>query len=124
MKRKPVIGETLYDLNVGNAARDREQKLTPVTVVSVGRKYFKCRPVGGDEWYDTEYHIETWSEKTEYCKNHKLYETEQEWFDERESRSIFNHICQVFNAYGKCVIPLDSLRRIKAILEESSETKI
>ena len=51
MKTKPVVGQVLYSLNVGNAARNCGQVLTPVTVVSVGRKYFKVKKdVNAPKW--------------------------------------------------------------------------
>ncbi len=54
---KPAVGQVLYSLNVGNAARGRERVLTPVVVIKVGRKYFTCRPEGKDSWADVQYHL-------------------------------------------------------------------
>lgn len=48
MKRKPQIGETLYGLNIGNASRRGvEQKLTPMVVTAVGRKFFNLKKKDG-----------------------------------------------------------------------------
>lgn len=117
MKRKPILGETLFDLNVGNAARKpRVQELTPVTVKTVGRKYFTCAPSEGKYRPETTYKIESWEQKTEYYSNHKLYETAQEWEDEREASEIHTELRAEFNHYGKCDVSLDTLRAIKSLL--------
>lgn len=116
MKRKPQIGETLYSLNVGNAMRRGcEQKLTPMIVDSVGRKYFALKY---PDWNITvEFHIDTWRQKTEYCEDHKLYETEQEWLDEKEAETICRAIRNSFE-YGHNVkkLSLTDLRKINEII--------
>lgn len=117
MKRKPILGETLYDLNIGNAARKpRVQELTPVTVITVGRKYFTCAPSEGKYKPEMTYKIENWEQKTENCRDHKLYETAQEWEDEREAAEIHAELRAEFNQYGKCAVPLETLRAIKSLL--------
>ena len=121
MKTKPYVGMKLFSLNVGNAARDVEKKLTPVHVVKVGRKYFTTRKDGFDSaWADVEYNLEDWQEKTEYSANSFLYETEQEWLDEKESTKICDEIYAAFQ-YGKNgrYLPLESLRIIKAELDKA-----
>lgn len=118
-KRTPVLGETLYSLNIGNAAWGKTpQVLTPVTVTKVGRKYFKCKPEG-KYWSEVEYHLEDWSEHSNYSPNSKLYETQQEWEDEKESNFLSQEISKNFSYIGVArKIPLEKLRAIKAILDE------
>lgn len=116
MKRKPILGETLYDLNIGNAAgRGVPQVLTPVKVASVGRKYFTCAPEGR-EWAAVKYHIDTWAEKSDFCKDHKLYASPQEWEDAKEVAALADMIRNYFGGYGKCNVPLENLRKIKDLL--------
>lgn len=124
MKRKPVVGETLYRLNIGNAAHRCEQKLVQVVVTSVGRKYFKCAPTDPDRsWEELEFHIEDWIEKvSRYSADYCLYKTEQEWLDEKEQRAIASFLREEFSAYGRCNLSLQTLRQIKALIQESSET--
>lgn len=117
MKRNtPKVGDKLFSLNIGNAARNREQKLTPVIVTKVGRKYFTARE-SGREWSYSQYHIDTWREKTEYCCNSVLYETEQEWLDEKESDEICRYIFDSFQ-YGKNQkkLSIGALRTIQRII--------
>ena len=117
MKRKPIKGEILYDLNIGNAtSRWREQVLTPVVVTSVGNKYFKCSPDGRSS-LETTYYIENWKQKTDYCQDHKLYENPQDWYDEKESTEIYNKLREIFVYNYKNNIPLETLRAIKSLLD-------
>ena len=119
---KPEIGQTLYSLNVGNRHRQGwEQVLTPVTVIKVGRKYFTCAVqalVGTMPHTHEQYDIETWQQKTEFIANSKLYATPQEWEDEKEARKLKDAISKCFGIWGEVEIPLEKLRRIKAILDE------
>lgn len=119
MKRKPIVGETLFGLNVGNAAINRPQTLTPVVVKKVGRKYFTCGPPDSDSRFlESTHYIDSWREKTEYSQTRRLYENEQEWADERESLKLTEEIRRVFCGYGHCGLKLDALRAIKAILDQ------
>lgn len=118
MKRKPIKGEILYDLNVGNAARGTGQALKPVIVKSVGRKYFTCELVEGSWRNPTQYQIESWRENTKYSEGHRLYESIQEWEDEKEVRSLRAEFRKLFDYFGKCDISLKKLRAMKRILDE------
>ena len=127
-RSKPVVGETLYDLNIGNAARNTPQVLTPVIVRSVGRKYFTCSPEGyEDKRYETKFRLEDWREESDYSTTHCLYTTEQEWSDEKEKNRIIEDIRRVFSGNflwereKHLDIPLEKLRVIDAILHEGNE---
>ena len=115
MKRKPIVGERLYTLNIGNNARQIAQILTPVTVAKVGRKYFTVIRVG--EWpLATEFRIDDWLERPSgYSANHALYETEQEWADEKETAALCKGIANAFE-YGRNHnnLSLETLRMIAA----------
>jgi len=116
---KPKVGQVLYSLNVGNAARNREQKLTKVIVRKVGRKYFTCSP---EEWTraTVQYNVSDWEENTKYCQDSELYESEKEYEDEKEDCEISRMINEYFE-YGKNKhkIHLESLRSIKSIIDSS-----
>lgn len=121
-KRRPVVGETLYSLNVNNEAIRKPQALSPVVVTKVGRKYFTCqRP--DFKILQREYHLDTWGERIDGSPNSHLYETEQEWFDVRDAAQLTKDIKQVFSHYGQCTVPLDILRKIRALLVECGEIK-
>jgi CRISPR/Cas system-associated protein Cas10 (large subunit of type III CRISPR-Cas system) len=118
VRQKPTVGQIVYSLNVGNAARRTEQVLTKKVVTSVGRKYFKIRRLEDTSALsETSYSIDGWHEKCDTCANSSLYESEQEWLDEREA----SNLCKVIGAafeYGRNQksIPLDKLRSIFAII--------
>lgn len=115
-KRKPIIGEKLFTLNVGNAARRTPQVLTPVIVAKVGRKYFTTHAEGQFK-VEREFHLENWREKTDYSPDAVIYESEQEYADEKESREICAAIGKAFE-YGRNgkELPLETLRKISALL--------
>ena len=118
--RKPVKGETLYSLNVGNAARHREQKLTPVTVTKVGRKYFTCAKEGWN--HGTIYHIDTWYEKTECSASSCLYESVDEYNNGIEKNKLYDEVKGYFSGYGRNnKISLEQLRKIIEIVRQYDE---
>ena len=111
MKHKPTVGQQMFALIINSNARHREQKLRPVRVMSVGRKYFKALP---DEYADrphfaVEYHIEDGFEKTDYTSGWRVYETEKEYEDEKEFNRLHDSLRETFN-YGKLGCSLDALR--------------
>jgi len=114
MKPKPVLGQTIYSLNVGNVARNMEQKLTPVVVKKVGRKYFTAGEPNGS-WSDHEYHIDTWMERCCGSPTSWLYETEQEWLDKKEKQEAIDFVKDRCNHWVIRDIPLEKLRAIQSI---------
>lgn len=118
MKRKPILGETLFELNVGDEARRRPQTLNPVVVKKVGREYFTCGPPSEESrWTDTTYYLGSWRQRTNYSETRRLYETEQEWADEKEALKLTEEIRREFSGYGHCGIKLEDLKAIRAILD-------
>ena len=117
---KPVVGQKLFSLKIGNAARRTEQtSLTPVIVKKVGRKYFVCGEENSGDWSDFQYYLDSWQQKTEYTADSILYKTEQEWLDEHEERKLSEQIENTFKV-GKNLynLPLESLRKIVEIIEK------
>ena len=115
-RRKPVVGETLYSLNIGNAARRTEQKLTPLVVTKCGSKYFTL----GEGWQATQFHIETWRQKTEYSAEQAIYESPQEWEDENEANNLRERFRKAFDHWNPGPnLSLNQLRRIAEIMNET-----
>jgi len=115
MRKKVTVGQKLYSLNVGNNARHREQVLTPVTVVTVGRKYFTTKLENYS--FETYYRLDDWSERTEYSPNSKLYESEQEWADEKETMTLCKEISRSFEHSNNTKrLSLQTLRTILAAI--------
>ena len=120
--KKPKVGQVLYSLNIGNAARNTEQVLTPVEVVKVGRKYFYCceeRLKEFDERVWGKYYIDGWNEENGgYSANSCLYESKQAYDDEKEEDVICSYISECFEwMHNKKKVPLDGLRQIKRIID-------
>lgn len=124
-KPKIKINQILYSLNVGNACRNREQVLTPVIVIKIGRKYFTACPLKDIEYKSmhTMYYLDGWSEKTEYSANSKLYISEAEYNEEKEIIRICSKIYKSFD-YGKNKekLSVDQIQRIENIIDEKDKS--
>lgn len=113
------VGDTLYSLNVGDAARGSGQKLTRMTVAKVGRKYFWLAPTkeyrgaNTSKYWLTKFSLEDWSEVSDYVPDHYLFTTPQEWEDAKEEAALCREIANAFE-YGRnrLNLPLVSLRLI------------
>lgn len=118
MKATPEIGQRLYLLNINNAARYSPKSLTPVKVVSVGRKYFKVAT--DDQWkIESEFHLDSWRQKTECSPDAALYESEQALADERECDDLRKQIREAFQ-YGRSpLLTLSALREIAKLIHDS-----
>jgi hypothetical protein len=92
-------------------------------VISVGRKYFKCRPKGCvDSWNDTEYRLDTW--RSNSGSGDRVYVSEQAIKDEDEAIVICRTIEEMFRF---CNVPghldLSTLRKITELMESNDVTK-
>ncbi len=115
--KKPKIGQIIYSLPSGNAARRSKIELSPMIVSNVGRKYFKCRKLNG--LIDVQFYLENWHEKTEYSSNYKLYEKIQDYEDEASSIKMVRKIKSQFHEYNDYSnMELSKLKRIIEIIEE------
>lgn len=116
-KQKPVVvGQKLWSLNVGNAARrGYPQVLTPFQVISVGRKYFTVEGIG-DYKPQITFHLDSWRQKTNFSPDHVLYVTEQEWLDEKEASKLVQEIRDAFSRWNSQDFTTEQLRQIHAII--------
>ena len=110
---KPTVGQTVFSLNVGNAARNCEQVLTPMIVTKVGRLYF----VVGDSYHPNRFYISGWAHKQDN-PTMKLFATEQAWHDEKEALALGHRVAFALH-YGSRAAryPLADLRTIVAIVD-------
>lgn len=123
MKRKPILGERLFVLNVGNSARNTPQILNPVIVSKVGRKYFTVENDSEDRCNQPlQFQIADWLQVTEYSADYVLYETEQHHADERESLELARVIRNEFSdSWRAPKQTLETLRKIHTLIKP--ETK-
>ena len=117
MKPKPTLGQEVFSLNIGNNARHVPQVLKPATVSKVGRKYFSVK-LQGPHPMEREYHIENWRERTEYSAGTRLYASEKEYMDEKETAVIWGQLREAFFTYNPTDFDLPRLRKIIAIVRE------
>lgn len=118
MKANPSVGQIVYALNLRSVSRNMEQKLTPMIVTRVGYKFFHCVERDNQKGKHIPFCIENWKQVTDYTETYRLYETEQEWFDNCEVAKLCNFIRQSFEYGGNTKkLPIESLRAIRDIIE-------
>ena len=120
---KPIVGQTLYSLNVGNAARGTPQVLTEVKVLKVGRTYFHAgipdQRIPDQHWTLYRYRLNDWvqDQGDGYSGNSVIYLTRQEWEDEREATKHVSTIRSTFDTWTGRKLPLPVLRQIAALID-------
>ena len=107
-RERPVVGQELWLVDRWGG------QAMACTVSSVGRKYFKVSGWCGTD--RTRFFNETWNRDTGRACD--LYESEQEYLEEREARDLRAFVSDRCTGYGLRGLTLDQLRRIKAIVEE------
>jgi len=81
--RKPKKGDVLFLVNAGINVRNAKEPRNCI-VVKVGRKYFSTKEKV-DSYFELQFYIDTWREKTDYSSNYALYENRQVWEEEKKA---------------------------------------
>jgi len=90
IKRKPIVGETLYLVHGVDPRYPRGEN---VVVKSVGRKYFVVR---SENWRrDWEFHLDTWKHHSDYSHHFDLYES-KESYDAIMEKAFRNYTMRKF----------------------------
>lgn len=118
--KKPEVGQIVYSLPIGNAARGgRGIELTSMSVIKVGRKYFYAAAAGRESDRDSHMHVkvgfETWVEHSDWVC-HKFYESTQEWEDEKTYQGLSDAFRRAFDWFGRDKFNLQDLKRAADIL--------
>ena len=80
MKPIPILGQRLFMGYINDGARRWTDKITPVVVTRVGRKYFSVRPVaGGSHGIEIDFCLDSWEQRNVFTPSSKLYASEGEW---------------------------------------------
>jgi hypothetical protein len=114
---RPVVGQVMYLVRGDAYRRDVERALVPVTVKGVGRKYFRVQ----DGWRELEFQLDNWRAHRGFGVSYRLYESEQEYHDEREHGRLCSEIREAFLFQRDKGHSLATLRAIKAILDEEGK---
>ena len=115
---KPIVGQKLFRLNVGRAARNVPQILTECTVIKVGRTYFTAVQ---DQYLDRVdmwdlYSLDNWLEKAEYGATSRMFLSPQHWEDEKEKVVIMDELRKTFYSLGDGMhLPLARLKALKCM---------
>ena len=117
--RKPKVGEIFWRLNIGNAARNRDQKLEAVRVTHVGRKWFTVAPDDLPHRSDRFTITDREQDSGPYSPTAALYDCPLQWEDEKEAAELWRMMRSLFNYVGSPQLPLDVLREIRDVIDRS-----
>lgn len=114
--RKPILGEELYLVDVGNRARRNMGQQRTCTVSKIGRKYFTVSYKSSSDYvWEAVFTLDEWHEKTDYSAQYSLYESEQEYKDTLEASKWKQAFSKRFQ-YGGGRNTLKQLKEAAAIL--------
>lgn len=114
--KKPEVGQTVYRLPIGNAARRGNVELTPVVVTKVGRKYFTV----GEDCQAQQFFIDGWHQNAgEYIADFRCFESPEEWDKERVMSAKTMFIRKFFNSYAK--LTEEQINAIYELLAQEGE---
>ena len=122
------VGQTVYIRLTGNAIRGKcgDELIEEWVIDNIGRKYITASKKTGYPrgiiFEKSDYGYEgRFVEKTYYCVDYIMYETEQELRDELEQDKIYRDIRLLFDRFNKNKMTLEQLRSIKKIIDGESE---
>ena len=122
------VGQTVWIRLTGNAIRGKhgDELIEEWVIDKIGRKYITASKKTGypkgiifeKRGYGYE---DRFVEKTNYCVDYIMYETEQYIRDEMEKDKIYKNIQMFFDRFNKNKLTLEQLKGIKRIIDEESE---
>ena len=121
------VGQTVWIRLTGNAIRGKcgDELIEEWVIDKIGRKYITASKKTGYPKgiiFETGYGYKgRFVEKTDYCVDYIMYETEQEIRDEMKKDEIYRYIRLFFDSFNKSKLTLEQLRSIKKIICEESE---
>ena len=122
------VGQTVWIRLTGNAIRGKcgDELIEEWVIDKIGRKYITASKKTGYPrgiiFEKSDYGYEgRFVEKTYYCVDYIMYETEQELRDELEKDKIYRDIRLLFDRFNKNKMTLEQLRSIKKIIDGESE---
>lgn len=110
---KPKVGQQLFVISIGRY--NSTEYFADVT--KVGRKYFTVnRNKEHTNYNETIFCIDDWREKTGYGASLFIYNSKQEWEDEKEHKEIESKIHDISRYRGLDSISLNDLRQVSELL--------
>lgn len=114
---KPKVGQEFFCIT--QRGRNDPPVEGVATVTKVGRKFFTANVKEGNG-YDFAHQftiddlrcVETW-------RAPELYESRQDWLDEKEANRLNAKVENFFRQLGRYRLTLDQARRINAIIDET-----
>lgn len=114
---KIQVGQTVYSLAIGNDARrnSKVRELTEYEVSKVGRKYFYIIREGM-YWRPVKFLLKDLSEVSEYCSNHRLFLSIDEYNDWCKRQDLSARIKSAFGRFAS-ITRILTIEDMELILE-------
>lgn len=108
------VGQTVYRLNINNAARNRKQELTEVKVTNIGRKYFTVKAEG--HYLETKHYLEDGIENAgQYSPTSRIYIDPKDWEKDKCVRELNRKFSKAFS-FSRSQFSYDQLIQVNEIL--------
>ena len=115
MRPKPEVGQTVYLLEYG--------RLDKYDVVRVGRKFFYILLSESGSRREKRVRLDTWRVDLGWGSPPQVYASEQEYRDELAQEMLTRKLRGLFDPYRSVMLPLATLRKIKAIVDAETEAE-
>jgi hypothetical protein len=110
---KLTVGQKVFVEPIGNAAR-REKEIKEATITKIGNKYFEL-----DKSWMGRFFIKHLSQDGKgFISDYQVWLSMDDYNAEEERIKTTAYLKEYFGQYGRAILNLDQLKRIKAVIEE------
>lgn len=117
---KPEVGQEVTVVECGNLTRNRKGRIFDGKVVKVGRKYFTIKVHYGEgeyQYWEKQFSIENWRQKTEYSADYEAYPNKQVYFDRIELYQWKTVFRRAFETWSNKDFALEQFREAAKIFD-------
>lgn len=118
MNEKLKVGHKGLIKTTGNLIRgNREPEIHECEIIKIGRKYFTISFSEFSFYEKLQFHIDDFTQKTDYSPDYLFYFDEQHLKDTEEKEKLDYELRKHFSYYKESKFSLEQLRAIKKIIE-------
>lgn len=124
------VGQTVYIKLTGNARRGKSDDalIEEWEIIYIGRKLIKAKRKGMSDAFAETFekrnygcYSELFVQRTDRCVDYIMYADRKEIAEEIEKKELISFISNYFHGYGDKNISIDSLRKIRDLITNTTE---